>query len=295
MDMSSFTIDLGCSFLDENSVVYKERLVENYGSDVANPVINDLESENLFDWIDLFCENKETILETDNVIGTKDLELEELLDEDEAIRILIDSDKTSYDSVVRFSSILYTGLANQIDKRFDSSEKYANYLLEEECINKDEKEEFLDEISSDNYGIQFIESDLDSKVARLYDKTGFYFEMSLVGWDTDEIGSYDYLVQTVEKEGYDKDGQIAFKIENTVTDNVMLSDILDGIEEDSAEDEIIDSYIGNIECYVIAYESIVTDMYKNHKYATKDENELCEIDFTEEDKIDFYHKNPLPL
>lgn len=81
MDMSSFTIDLACSFFDEN-VAYKERLVEDYGSDVVNPIINDLESENLFDWIDLFCENKETILETDNVIGTKDLELEELLDED---------------------------------------------------------------------------------------------------------------------------------------------------------------------------------------------------------------------
>lgn len=293
--MSSFTIDLGSSLLNEDSVVYKEKLAENYGSDIADPVINELESENLFDWIDLLCENKETILDTNNVIGTEDLDLEELLDKNKTVRILVDSDRSSYDSPSRFSSILYTGLANQIDKRFDSSEEYANYLIEEECIDENMKDRFLTKINSDELGIAFIESDLDSKIAQLYDEMGYYFAMSLVGWDTDNVDSYSYLVQTVAKKGYDKDGKIAFTIENTVTDNLMLSDVLDSVKEDSAENEIIDSYIGNVECYVIAYDSVVTDMYENHKYATKDRHELCEISFAERDKIKFYDENPLPL
>lgn len=292
--MTAIKVDLDDFLFKYDPEKWKNELVKSYGSDIADPIIEDLESENLFKWVDLFYENSDDILETDNVIGTKDLELDELLDRDEVMRLLIESDDSSYLSGIKFSSILYTGLANQIDKRFDTSEEYVDYLIEKTDQEID-KEEFLDKINSGKLGVPFIKSDLDSELARVFDELGFYFQTQIPGWNKDDIGSYNYLIKTVTKNGYDEGGKIVFKIENTITDNIMLSDILEDVEENSTEDEIIDTYISYIECYVITYDSIVIEMYENHRYATKDKNELCKIDFTEEESVEFYNKNPLPL
>lgn len=292
--MTSLKVDLDDLLFECDSKKWKNEFVKSYGSDIADPIIKDLESENLFNWVDLFYENSDDILETDNVIGTKDLELDELLDRDEVMRLLIESDDSSYLSGIKFSSILYTGLANQIDKRFDTSEEYVDYLIEKTDQEID-KEEFLDKINSGKLGVPFMKSDLDSELARAFDELGSYFHTQIPGWNKDNIGRYNYLIKTVTKDEYNENGKIVFNIDNIVTDNIMLSDMLENVEKNSDEDEIIDTFVDYIECYVITYDSIVTDMYKNHKYATKNKNELCEIDFTEENSVEFYDENPLPL
>lgn len=290
----TFTVDMEDYLFEYDSAEWKKQLTNRFGSYLADPVIKQLESKNLFDWIDILHKNRDDILDTDNVIGTKDLELEELLDRDEVMRLLIDSKNTSYLSAIKFSGTLYSGLANQIDSRFDNSEEYIDYLVQE-SDHDIEKQELLDKINSTELGVPFVQSDLDCEIAQFFDEIGLHFQGQIPGWKTEDIESYDYLVKNVTKNGYDEGGKIVFKIENTITDNIMLSDILEDVKENSTEDEIIDTYISDIEGYVITYDSIVIEMYEKHIYATKDKNELCKIDFTEEESVEFYNKNPLPL
>lgn len=299
----SIAMDLEDFVYNKTGSEVRESFKENYGDRIATPIVKELDEFNLFDWFDVVYENRDSVTELDSVIGTKDLDVEELLNDKELFKTLAESDETEWIDPLYFSIVMFAELAKVIEDEFESDEEFIAYLKEQNDLSEEEAEtiEELHESIQDSDEDEDEEGMLldlfvgDSEefqleFASLFDRIATLMGLGIPPqWSSEPPQVGEYIVYTIEGEG--KTGRIVLKVVDMETNEMWLSDL---VEDVSDEEDILLEQISSPVVENIASEEEVTEIYKNH-YLLQDINETNTLEPDVEDDIEVFDENPLPL
>lgn len=290
------TIDLSELVFESGVGEYKENIRNQYGEEIGSKICSNLEEKNLFEWINVLS-RKDDILDRSSFIGTKDLEIDSILEYEKLLNILHSSETVNWKDPLNFIIVLYRTLGDMIERKFDTDSQFIDYISN----NTDMDDEGLDSIrdmhgdlynNSSNLAVNLFsdnEKDYDSKIAKLYISVSNMYKTILPShWDNEpEIG--DYVVFSAMKE--DKGGKILLKIEDIEKLDYKMSDI---IESKSLEDDIVLEKQQNIIVRNVAHEDKVYNAYKNH-FLLQDKLETNTLEPDRKSNVTFHKNNPLPF
>lgn len=291
------TIDLDELVLGKDIGEVKKLIKNNHGDEIGDEICKSLESENLFEWIRVLNESDESVLDSESFIGTKDLELEGILNFGEIIKILSDSDNVGWRDPSRFSVYLYSGLADAIESKFESDREFIEYME----VNTDEDVEKLYDIHDMLYNEDddkmtmirmFIsEDEYDLKFSELYASTASMYSLTIPDeskWDSEpSIG--DYAVFSATKDD-GTGGKVLLRIKDIEEQELKHSDVSD----EPVDDDFVLDTRKNIIVENIAHEDDVFEAYDNH-FLIQDTMETNKLEPRYNDSVTFYKENPLPF
>lgn len=293
------TIDLEDLVLGKNIDEVKQLLKDNHGDEIGDEICRFLEVKDLFDWIKVINNAERDVLDSDSFIGTKDLELEGILNFRKILKILSDSDNVSWRDPSRFSVYIYSGLAEAIDSKFDSDREYIEYM---EDKNTDEENEKLYELhnslhSEDEDELMSIigmfgsKDEYDLKFSKLYSATSRMYDLTIPDeseWDSDpNIG--DYVTFSATKDD-GSGGKVLLKIKDIKEEELRYSDISD----EPVDDDFVLDTRKSLVVENIAHEDDVFEAYENH-FLIQDTMETNKLEPRYNDSVTFYKENPLPF
>jgi hypothetical protein len=290
------TIDLNDLVIGKDVDEVKEMMRDNYGDEIGDEICIFLESHNLFEWIRVLNESQNDVLDSESFIGTKDLELESILNFRGVLKILSDSDDVSWRDPGNFSVYTYSALAESIDSKFDSDKEYIEYM--EENTNEDVEElyEVYDNLynnkdemtivnmfaSGDDYDLEF--SELYSSVSEMYSLTA----ADKSEWDSDPNVS-DYAVFSATKDD-GTGGKVLLRIKDIEVEELKYSDVSD----EPVEDDFVLDTRKNLVFENVAHEDEVSEAYSDH-FLLQDTMETNKLSPRHENSLEFYEENPLPF
>ena len=266
----------------------KELFRESYGESLVNPIITQLEKNELFEWIDVLYEREDiSSLE-------KQEDLLDLLNTKEIYLTLHRSSSVSWDDPVQWLYIVLDKLALHIGSSFDSTSDFIQYMRSETDIQSSgvekirtvetEENDTLDDI----FRVVFSEiSEFDIAVANEYVKASRLLDVKK-RWDR-EISIGQYVKKVVEKN--EETADILLKVVGIEEESVLLSDVAEGV---SVSGDIVLEKRKLLVVENVAYDDSVLDMYENHFLLT-DINETNTLSAEEESSLEVFDENPLPL
>lgn len=290
---------------------YIERIREATEDTFLESVPDRLEEEADLEWLNVLHERQDEIV-VDNVIGTEGLDADDLIQDVEIIRVLVDDDRCHWSDGIYTQGTMLTLIGERIEEEFDTDTEFIEFVESYDGtelfadvddireLYRELRQQYEDQDDSPNSLLSLFTPDADLVFSRKYLEVGSFLRQMATqqrGWDNEpEVGQYAVMTVEVGPQHEDKTefelGE-TFKIVGKFIDKkVEEVDLSDDFESD--EEIIVE--IPSYKFQTISYNSDILDVYPKHFLIESDEDaESRYISSSRETDITLHDENPLPL